>query len=147
VVKSFVKFRKTYQPGVAVSRKRRGFTLIEMLIVISLILIMMAVVVPMYKQSILKARETTLRGDLFTLRRTIDEYTYDKKKAPKSLDDLVAEHYIREIPKDPMTKDANWQVTDETDVMQTLDQLEPGIDDVHSSSNLTSTEGTAYSSW
>jgi len=130
-----------------ISRKQRGFTLIELLIVISVILIMMSIAVPVYKRSILRARETTLKGDLFTLRRTIDEYTYDKKKAPQALDDLVAGGYIKELPKDPMTGDTNWQVTVETDVMQMLDQTDPGIDDVHSSSNLVSTEGTAYSSW
>ncbi len=130
-----------------ISRKQRGFTLIELMIVISVILIMMSIAVPIYKRSILRARETVLKGDLFTLRRTIDEYTYDKKKAPQALDDLVAGGYIREIPKDPMTGDTNWQVTVETDVMQMLDQTDPGIDDVHSSSNLESTEGTAYSSW
>lgn len=119
----------------------------ELMIVISVILIMMSIAVPVYKRSILRARETTLKGDLFTLRRTIDEYTYDKKKAPEALDDLVSGGYITEIPKDPMTGDRNWQVTVETDVMQMLDQTDPGIDDVHSSSNLESTEGTAYSTW
>jgi len=130
-----------------ISRKQRGFTLIELMIVISVILIMMSIAVPIYRRSIVRARETVLKGDLFTLRRTIDEYTYDKKKAPQALDDLVAGGYIREIPRDPMTGDTNWQVTVETDVMQMLDQTDPGIDDVHSSSNLLSTEGTAYSSW
>ncbi len=128
-------------------RKQRGLTLIELMVVISIISILLSFAIPLFKRSILRAKETTLRNDLFTLRRMIDEYTYDKKKAPQALDDLVAGGYLKQIPEDPMTHDTNWQVTVEADVMQYLDQTDAGIDDVHSSSNLTSTEGTEYSSW
>lgn len=127
-------------------RKTRGFTLIELMVVISMILILLSFAIPAYKQSILKAKETVLKDDLFTLRRTIDEYTYDKKKAPQSLDELVSAGYFKQIPKDPMTNNADWEVVQE-DTLQSIDQNEPGIDDVHSSSNLTSSEGTAYSTW
>ncbi|HTC91845.1 MAG TPA: prepilin-type N-terminal cleavage/methylation domain-containing protein [Terriglobales bacterium] len=127
-------------------RKQRGFTLIEMMIVISMIIILVSVAVPLYKQAILKARETVLKDDLFTLRKTIDEYTYDKKKAPASLDDLVTDGYLKQIPKDPMTNQADWNPTMEADVQDPQD-YEIGLVDIHSSSDLISTEGTAYSAW
>ncbi|HUO25150.1 MAG TPA: prepilin-type N-terminal cleavage/methylation domain-containing protein [Candidatus Aquilonibacter sp.] len=124
----------------------RGFTLLELMIVISIIMILMAIVVPIYNQSIIHARESALHQDLRTLRSMIDRYTLDKKKAPQSLDDLVTAHYIDTIPKDPITGEANWEVVQE-EVMMSSDQQESGITDVHSASNATSSDGTAYSSW
>src|SRR5499427_1926685 len=91
----------------------RGFTLIEMLIVISLILILVSVAVPIYNRSILRAKEAVLRQDLFTLRQVISQYTLDKQKAPQSLDDLVSAGYLRQIPVDPMTRQPNWEVVQE----------------------------------
>ena len=126
--------------------RSRGFTLMELMIVISIMMILMAIAIPMYNQSILRARESVLRQDLFTLRQVIDQYTLDKQKAPQSLDDLKAAGYIREIPTDPMTGTANWEVAQE-DVLMAADQQEPGISDVHSASGAISTDGTAYSSW
>lgn len=126
--------------------QKRGFTLIEMMIVISLILILLAIAVPLYNRSILKAKESTLRQDLFTLRDVISQYTLDKQKAPQALDDLVSAKYIHDIPKDPFTGEANWTI-DQEDSLASVDQTEPGIVDVHSSSNLVSTDGTAYSTW
>lgn len=124
----------------------RGFTLIEMMIVISLIVILISIAVPVYNNAILRAKEATLRQDLFTLRDVISQYTLDKKKAPQALDDLVQANYIRQIPKDPFTGLANW-TADQEDSQMAVDQTEPGIVDVHSSSNLTGTDGTAYSTW
>ncbi|HET7441641.1 MAG TPA: prepilin-type N-terminal cleavage/methylation domain-containing protein [Terriglobales bacterium] len=124
----------------------RGFTLIELMIVISLILILVSIAIPLYNHSILRAKESVLRQDLFTLRSVISQYTLDKQKAPQSLDDLVQAGYIKQIPKDPFTNDTNWQVEQE-DTLLAVDQQEPGISDVHSSSNQNSSEGTAYSSW
>jgi general secretion pathway protein G len=126
--------------------ENRGFTLIEMMIVISLILILISIAVPAYNRAILRAKEATLRQDLFTLRDVIQQYTLDKQKAPQTLDDIKQAGYIREIPLDPFTGEANWTL-DMEDALLAVDQQEPGIWDVHSSSNLSSMDGTAYSSW
>jgi general secretion pathway protein G len=123
-----------------------GFTLIELMIVISIMLILMAIALPMYNQSVLRAREAVLRQDLFTLRQVIDQYTLDKQKAPQSLDDILQAGYLKRIPSDPMTGQSNWEVVQE-DVLQAAEQQEPGISDVHSASNATASDGTAYSSW
>jgi general secretion pathway protein G len=114
--------------------------------VISLILILISIAVPMYNRAILRAKESTLRQDLFTLRDTVQQYTLDKQKAPQTLDDLKQAGYIRDIPKDPFTGDANWTL-DMEDALIAVDQQEPGIYDIHSASNLTAQDGTAYSSW
>jgi len=127
-------------------RQSRGFTLIEMMIVVSLILILVSIALPLYNRVILRAREGVLKQDLFTLRQVIDQYTLDKKKAPQALDDIVTAGYLKKVPVDPFTNEANWTV-DQEDATEAADQQEPGIIDVHSSSNLTATDGTAYSSW
>ena len=128
------------------NRRDRGFTLIELMIVISMILILVSISIPAYNQSILRAKESVLKQDLFTLRNVIDQYTLDKQKAPQALDDIVQAGYIKQVPKDPFTNEANWTL-DQEDAANAVDQQEPGITDVHSSSNLTATDGTAYSSW
>jgi general secretion pathway protein G len=128
------------------NRRTRGFTLIEMMIVVSLVLILLSVAVPLYNQAILRAKESVLRQDLFNLRSVISQYTLDKQKAPQALDDLVQANYIKVIPKDPITGKADW-VVEQEEVLLAVDQQEPGISDVHSASNLTASDGTAYSSW
>jgi general secretion pathway protein G len=129
-------------------RKRaRGFTLIELMIVMSILLILITIAIPIYNQSILRARESVLRQDLFTMRQVIDQYTLDKQKAPQSLEDLVSAGYIKLIPNDPFTgRNDTWQTVQED---TTLDPsvTEPGISDVHSGSNVVGSDGTAYSSW
>ena len=127
-------------------RSGRGFTLLELMIVISIIMILVAVAVPMYNQSIVRSREAVLRQDLFTLRSVISQYTLDKQKAPQSLDDIIQAGYLRQIPNDPLTGQANWEVVQE-DVLLAVDQQDPGISDVHSASNANASDGTAYSSW
>jgi general secretion pathway protein G len=127
--------------------KSRGFTLIELMIVISLLLILISVAIPVYHQSILRAKESVLKQDLFTLRQVIDQYTLDKQRAPQSLEDLVAAGYLKQIPIDPFTvRNDTWAVAQE-DITQSPEQTEPGISDVHSGSNLVGSDGTAYSTW
>lgn len=129
-----------------VRRKQRGFTLVELMIVMSIIVILLGIAIPNYRRSIVRARESVLKDDLFTMRSVIDQYTLDKQKAPQSLDDLVSAGYLKSIPRDPMTNNTEWQVQQE-DSLMAVDQQEPGIVDVHSTSNSTSSEGTPYSSW
>ena len=123
-----------------------GFTLLELMIVISILLILMSIAIPVYNQHVIRARESVLRQNLFTLRSVIDQYTLDKQKAPQSLEDIVQAGYLKQIPKDPMTNEPNWEVVQE-DILQAVDQQEPGISDVHSASSGTSSDGTSYSTW
>ncbi|MBZ5536875.1 MAG: type II secretion system GspH family protein [Acidobacteriia bacterium] len=125
----------------------QGFTLLELLIVVSIIMILATVILPSYRQSITRAREAVLKDDLHNLRSLIDQYTVDKQKAPQSLDDLVTAGYIREIPKDPFTNSSqSWKV-DFDNAVTNPGQTESGIIDVHSGANGTSIDGTAYISW
>jgi len=128
-------------------RGQKGFTLIELMIVMSIIMILMSIAVPIYNTSIIRAREAVLRDDLFTMRSLINQYTLDKTKAPQSLEDLVTAGYLKNIPKDPFTNSNDTWVVDQEDVMMSADQTEPGITDVHSGAASTSTDGTPYSSW
>jgi general secretion pathway protein G len=128
-------------------RQDRGFTLIELMIVISLILILVSISIPVYNQSILRAKESVLKQDLFQMRSLISQYTLDKQKAPTSLDDLVQAGYIKQIPTDPMTgSNSSWTV-DQEDSLMSVDQQDPGISDVHSGASQVSSDGTAYSTW
>jgi len=120
--------------------------MIELVMVISIISILLAIAIPLYSHSILAARERTLRDDLALLRKDIFNYTLDKQRAPQSLDDLVTAGYLTKLPVDPMTHETNWEVAQE-EVLLTVDQQEPGITDVHSASNATAMDGTAYSTW
>jgi general secretion pathway protein G len=125
----------------------RGFTLIELMIVISMILILIAIAIPAYNQSITRAKESVLKQNLFTLRSLISQYTLDKQKAPQSLDDLVSGGYMKQIPNDPITGKPDWTVQQEDQTLMSPDEQEGGIDDVHSSSTLIGSEGTAYDTW
>jgi general secretion pathway protein G len=138
---STIRFRRA-----ARRTRASGFTLLEMVIVMSIILILMSIALPIYSQSVLRARESVLRQDLFELRSLISQYTLDKQKAPQSLDDLIQGGYLKTLPKDPMTNESNWEVVQE-DVLLSADQQDPGINDVHSASSQTGTDGTAYSTW
>ena len=128
-------------------RKQRGFTMIEMIIVIAIIMILASIAIPLYKVHIVRAREAVLREDLYTMRSAIDQYTQDKAKAPQSLDDLVSTGYLRAIPKDPITNATDtWQpVTDDT--IASPDQTETGMTDVHSGATGVGSDGTAYNTW
>ena len=126
---------------------QRGFTLIELMVVISIIVILLSLAIPNYSQSILHAKETALRDDLYTLRSLIDQYTLDKQKAPQSLQDLVDGGYLKQLPKDPFTNSRDTWVPATDDTLMSPDQSAPGIVDVHSASDQVSSDGTAYSTW
>ena len=102
--------------------------------------------IPIYNKTIIRSKETVLHQNLFTLRTVIDNYTFDKQKAPQSLEDLVTEGYLLHIPIDPMTGNDRW-VTVMEDSLRSVNQTEPGIFDVHSASDKKSLEGTPYSDW
>jgi general secretion pathway protein G len=127
--------------------KQLGFTLIELMIVISVMLILLSIAIPNYNQSIVRSKEAVLLDDLYTMRTAIDNFTMDKHRAPQSLEDLVTAGYLRQVPKDPITQSTDtWQVEQE-DVMLAVDQQQPGITDVHSGAEGTASDGTAYNTW
>ena len=127
--------------------RTRGFTLVELMIVMTIVTVIMAMAVPMYQKAIVRAKESVLKNNLFTLRTLIDEYTFDKAKAPQTLEDLVREGYLRQVPVDPMTgTNQTWRLIME-DAMASVNQMEPGIFDVRSGSSQGSLEGTPYSDW
>lgn len=129
------------------NRRRFGFTLIELMVVMAVIAVLMAIAVPIYTRSIQRSKESVLKNNLFTLRTVIDEYTYDKQKAPQTLQDLVSDGYLRQVPIDPMTNSSDtWKLIME-DATNTVNQTEPGIFDVRSGADGTSLEGTPYAEW
>jgi general secretion pathway protein G len=115
------------------------------MIVITVIIILAAVALPQYQKTILHTREAVLRDDLFKLRSLLDQYAADKGKLPQSLDDLVTEHYMRELPLDPFTGQKDWTVVTGED--PNSNSGEQGVTDVHSASADVSSEGTPYSEW
>jgi general secretion pathway protein G len=128
---------------------RAGFTLIELMIVITIIFILIGIAAARYDRSVQRAREATLKTDLTVMRQAIDNYTLDKEAAPQSLEDLVNPQapYLREVPLDPMTRAKDWHL-DYGDLVLSPDQTNNGIVDVHSNSPMTSTtDGTAYNTW
>jgi general secretion pathway protein G len=125
---------------------RNGFTLIELMIVMAIIVILISVAIPFYQKSIVRAKESVLHNNLSAMRNAIDEYSYDKQKAPQQLSDLVSEGYLRDVPKDPITGNNEWKIIME-DASSSVNSTEPGIFDVRSESPKTSLEGTPYSDW
>jgi general secretion pathway protein G len=128
-------------------RRRGGFTFVELMVVVAIMVILISMAIPQLTRSITRAKESVLRNNLYTLRTVIDNYSYDKGKAPQSLQDLVTEGYLRALPTDPMNNySTDWRTVME-DASQSVDQQEPGIWDVHSGSDKTSLEGTPYADW
>jgi general secretion pathway protein G len=128
-------------------RKQGGFTLVELMVVMLIISVLAAIAIPAYIASLKNAREAVLKEDLHVMRQAIDSYTMDKEKGPQSLDDLVQAGYLKEIPTDPMTHSSSTWVTATSDVLESVDQSDPGINDVHSGSDEQGTNGQPYSSW
>lgn len=129
------------------SKRSSGFTLIELIIVMAVIAILASIAIPRYLASVKSAKEAVLKEDLHVMRDAIDSYTMDKGKAPQSLDDLVQAGYLKAIPTDPMTHSNETWVTQTDDTLESIDQSEPGVNDVHSGSQETSTNGEMYSTW
>lgn len=130
-----------------IRRGIRGFTLIELMVVMAIISVLLAIALPIYSKSITRAKESVLRNNLFTLRSVIDEYTLDKQKAPQTLQDLVSEGYLRQVPQDPITgSDTTWRVEME-DTPIGGSNSPPGIWNVHSGSDKTALDGSAYADW
>jgi general secretion pathway protein G len=128
-------------------RSPRGFTLLELMVVMAIILILATLGAGRYEQSTIRAHEAALKQDLFVMRSAIQQYTLDKEAGPNSLDDLVQSGYLRDIPKDPITRQKDWATSSE-DVLLSTDQTAVGITDVHSTSEAVSPfENTPYSSW
>ncbi len=123
-----------------------GFTFVELMVVITIIVILISMAIPIYSNTIRRSKESVLKNNLFTLRTVIDNYTYDKQKAPQSLEDLVSAGYLRAIPIDPMTGGTDWRTIME-DMSQAVDQSDPGIFDVRSTSDKISLDGSPYAEW
>jgi general secretion pathway protein G len=128
-------------------RQDDGFTLLELMVVMAIISVLATLAIPSFIQALKSAREAVLKEDLHVMRAAIDSYTMDKQKAPQSLDDQIQDGYLKGIPEDPMTRSRDTWVTDTSDSLHSLDQTDPGVDDVHSGSQDSGSDGQPYSSW
>ena len=137
--------------GIGTIRARRsgegGFTLVELMIVMAIIMILATIAIPIYVRTLQRAKEATLREDLHTMRTAIDSYTVDKEKAPESLDDLVQAGYLKSIPVDPITSSNETWITGMSDTMTDINETQGGMDDVHSGSEAIASDGTTYNTW
>ena len=139
--------RRTHRPMPKGANRPESFSLLEMMMVVTVILILASISAPLYMTSVVRAREAVLRDDLFTLRSLIDRFTLDNRRAPARLEESVEGGYLGRIPTDPFTgSNETWQVEQE-DAPLSPKQSRPGIVDVHSGSNLVSLEGTPYNTW
>lgn len=128
-------------------REEDGFTLLELMIVMSIIGILAAIAIPSFVQNVRRAKEAVLREDLQTMRGAIESFTYDKQKAPQTGDELVQSGYLKVMPKDPITQRTDTWIFDQGSNLSSVDETQGGIDNVHSGAQQVSTEGTSYSTW
>jgi general secretion pathway protein G len=127
--------------------RSRGFTMLELMVVMAIILILLGMAVGRYQRSVQRSREAVMKQDLHVMRDAIQQFTLDKLAAPQSLDDLVSAGYLRNVPTDPITQARDWTTVTE-DILLSPEQSTVGISDVHSASNeISPFENTAYSSW
>jgi general secretion pathway protein G len=137
--------------GIGAMRVRKsgdgGFTLVELMIVMAIIMILATIAIPIYVRTLQRAKEATLREDLHTMRTAIDSYTVDKEKAPETLDDLVQAGYLKSIPVDPITSSSDTWITNQSDTMTDINETQGGMDDVHSGSQALASDGTTYNTW
>ena len=141
--------RKRSRHGANIPRRslrQRGFTLLELMIVISIMMVLAAIAVPAYQRHVIQTREAVLRANVNLLNKLVQEYTLDKRQAPQSLDDLKTAGYLHELPKDPFTGASDWDVEQE-DPTNAADPQQPGITRVHSHAPGTSLEGEPYANW
>ena len=127
-------------------RSSLGFTLLELMIVISIMMILMAVAVPLYQHHVIQAREAVLKQNLYQLDSLIEQYRMDRGQSPQTLDDLVTAGYLTKLPIDPMTEKADW-TTDPEDPTNAVDPNQLGIARAHSASQVTALNGEAYNTW
>ena len=124
-----------------------GFTLLELMVVITILFILVGLAAGLYDRSVVRSREAVLKQDLQVMRQAIEQYTLDKQAAPQSLEDLQQAGYLREVPTDPITRAKDWQLKME-DIVLSPEQTTTGVTDVHSNSDRVSPfEGTPYNTW
>jgi len=128
-------------------RGEGGFTLMELMIVMTIIMLLAMIAIPGYLRSVNKAKEAVLKEDLHTMRVAIDSYTVDKEKAPQGLDDLVQAGYLKTVPIDPITSRNDTWITGMSDTLTDINETQGGIDDVHSGAQALASDGTSYNTW
>lgn len=140
---------ETENVGGQAARKRAegGFTLIELIIVMTVIGLLASIAIPSFVNSVKRAKEAVLKEDLHTMRSAIDGYTVDREQAPQTLDDLVQAGYLKSIPVDPMTTRSDTWITSQSDVLTNITETQGGISDVHSGAQGLATDGSSFNTW